>query len=105
MKFVGSVLPIVENLPNYTRFNLLNQIIKSLVSIPSNISEGCSRSSNRDFVRFLEYSLGSGYELETQILISTKLGYVSEKNSKDILEELHIIQKQLVVLIRKVKTQ
>ena len=61
--------------PNEQRFGIASQVTRAAVSIPSNIAEGSSRSSEKDYNRFLEISLGSTYELETQLLISQAAGF------------------------------
>ena len=61
---------ITENFPKSEKWGLGLQITKAGVSIPSNIAEGSSRSSAKDYNRFIEISLGSSFELETQLLIS-----------------------------------
>ena len=61
---------ITENFPKSEKWGLGIQITKAGVSIPSNIAEGSSRSSAKDYNRFIEISLGSSFELETQLLIS-----------------------------------
>jgi four helix bundle protein len=61
---------LVENFPKEERFGLSSQITRASVSIPSNISEGSSRTSEKDYNRFIEISLGSSFELETQLLIA-----------------------------------
>lgn len=61
---------LIENFPKEEKFSLSNQITRAAVSIPSNIAEGSSRSSEKDYHRFLELSLGSAFELETQLLIA-----------------------------------
>ena len=63
-------LKLVETFPKEERYGLGLQITRAAVSIPSNIAEGSSRSSEKDYARFLEISLGSSYELETQLLIA-----------------------------------
>ncbi len=65
---VKQVYRLAESLPVEEKYGLRSQICRSAVSIPSNIAEGCSRSSQIDFKRFLEIALGSSFELETQLI-------------------------------------
>ena len=64
---------------------------RASISIPSNIAEGASRKSNKDFSRFLEIAIGSAYELETQLLISNDLGFLEQEKSENLLFELNRI--------------
>jgi four helix bundle protein len=66
---------ITKSFPKHEKFALANQINNAGISIPSNIAEGCSRSSNKDCSRFLEISIGSCFELETQLLIARELKF------------------------------
>ena len=66
---VKQVYRLAELLPVEEKYGLRSQICRSVVSIPSNIAEGCSRNSQIDFKRFLEIALGSSFELETQLII------------------------------------
>lgn len=66
---------LTEGFPKGEQFRLSSQITKAAVSIPSNIAEGNSRSSERDKARFIEISLGSSFELETQLLIAAALDF------------------------------
>ncbi|MDN3672523.1 four helix bundle protein [Flavobacterium branchiarum] len=75
-KFCSDIYTITSNFPEVEKFGLTNQLRRASVSVPSNIAEGCSRSSNKDFSRFLEISIGSIYEIETQLLIAFDLGYI-----------------------------
>jgi four helix bundle protein len=61
---------LIETFPSSERFSLSQQITSAAVSIPSNIAEGNSRSSEKDKSRFIEIALGSGFEIETQVLIA-----------------------------------
>jgi four helix bundle protein len=74
---------------------LTSQIIRAAVSIPSNIAEGAGRGSEKEFARFLEFSLGSAYELETQLLISEKRKYINSDTSEEIQEVLISLQKRI----------
>jgi|TARA_R100000479_G_scaffold165038_1_gene104141 four helix bundle protein len=79
--------------PESENFGLVNQLRRASVSVPSNIAEGASRKSNKDFARFLEIAIGSCYEMETQIILSNDLGFIDEKTCKLVLEDLETIIK------------
>ena len=79
------------------KFGLISQLRRASVSIPSNISEGASRSSNKDFKRFLRISLGSCYEIETQHLISFDLDYIENTE----LERLNHTLQQIIKMMSK----
>ena len=66
---------ITQTFPNQERFGLALQINRAGVSIPSNIAEGSSRTSDKDYSRYAEISLGSAFELETQLLIAKAVNY------------------------------
>ena len=67
---VKSTYSILHGLPEFEKFGLQSQISTAAVSIPSNIAEGCGKSSNKDFKRYLEIALGSSYELKTQLILA-----------------------------------
>jgi four helix bundle protein len=71
---------------------------RSAVSIPSNIAEGAGRSSEKEFARFLEFSLGFAYELETQLIISERRQYINKEELKEIQEVLISLQKRIAGL-------
>ena len=95
MDIVDKIYDAVDNFPKDERFALISQITRSAVSIPSNIAEGSGRSSGKEFARFLEFSLGSAYELETQLIIAEKRKYIKQCESGIILEELISLQKRI----------
>lgn len=72
------VYEIVQKFPKEERYGLVEQIKRSAVSIPSNIAEGAARNSKKEFMQFLSISLGSISELETQLIIADKLGFLSD---------------------------
>jgi four helix bundle protein len=92
-----------KQLPKEELYGLRSQITRAVVSVPSNIAEGCSRTSERDFKRFLEISLGSAFELETDLVIVEKLGLIDSKSIQEFLVSLHIEQKQINTLITRIK--
>lgn len=76
-EFCTQIYTLTASFPNEEKFGLTNQLRRAAVSIPSNIAEGSSRKSNKDFTRFIEIAIGSAYEIETQLLISSDLGFIN----------------------------
>lgn len=103
MELVEMVYHNTAEFPVNEQFGLINQIRRCAVSIPSNIAEGAGRNSNRDFKRFLGIASGSCNELETQILISIKLGYVEKSNYTAIASKIVSIQNMLYKLQKSLK--
>ena len=92
-KFCSDIYEATQNFPETEKFGITNQLRRASVSIPSNIAEGCSRKSNKDFSRFLEIAIGSIYEIETQLLISNDLLFLSKNELKTLLQNLDAILK------------
>lgn len=86
---------ITESFPTQEKYGLASQINRAGVSIPSNIAEGSSRSSDKDYNRFIEISLGSAFELETQLLIAKELNYGNQPLVNTTLELLAEEEKML----------
>lgn len=92
------VYQITEKLPKEERYGLISQINRCVVSIPTNIAEGAGRNTKKDFDNFLGISLGSSFELDTQLVISKRLGYVSSDDFEKIESELEHIQNMIAKL-------
>lgn len=86
--FCKEVYEVTATFPEAEKFGLVNQLRRASVSVPSNIAEGASRNSNKDFSRFLEIAIGSCYEIETQLLISNDLGYLPSNIMNGLLVKL-----------------
>ena len=99
--FCKLIYEITETFPEKEKFGIINQMRRASVSIPSNIAEGASRKSNKDFSRFLEIAIGSCYELETQLLIAKNLDYISDIELDMLLNDLYQIQKMIFKLKEK----
>lgn len=84
-----------ESFPKSEVYGLTSQIRRSAVSIPSNIAEGQRRGHKAEFIQFLRISYGSAAELETQLLIASKIGYLSEKDYQSLNNVLEEILKML----------
>ncbi len=93
--FCTEVYSITGNFPNEEKFCLTNQLRRAAVSIPSNIAEGSSRKSNKDFSRFLEIAIGSAYEIETQLLISSDLGFITEEKLPPLINKINDLIKMI----------
>jgi len=102
MTLVNTIYDIVHEFPNDERFGLVSQMTRSAISIPSNIAEGAARNSEKDFGRFLEISLGSAFELETQVLIAEKRKYIKRNDSVETIEKLISLQKRISALRKRV---
>lgn len=81
--------------PENEKFGLTNQLRRASVSIPSNIAESSSRNSNKDFSRFLDIAIGSAYEIETQLLISSDLNFIKEEKLNVLNQKLESIVKMI----------
>lgn len=76
--FVVDVYKATESFPRDERFGLISQIRRAAVSVPANIAEGAARQSDKEFAYFLSNAQGSASEVETELIIAHKLGYLSE---------------------------
>jgi four helix bundle protein len=100
---VVEVYKATEKFPREETYGLTSQIRRSSVSIASNIAEGAGRNSNPQFVQFLGISNGSSYELQTQVIISNKLGLMKEEIMKSLLGHIEENQKMNYRLQRTLK--
>ncbi len=91
--FCSEIYNITSKFPESEKFGLTNQLRRASVSIPSNIVEGSSRQSNKNFARFLQITLGSAYEIETQLLIASDLGFINNEESEKLSKNLEFIIK------------
>ncbi len=103
VNLVTEIYLLTDNYPDKEKFGLISQINRCAVSIPSNIAEGAGRSSKKEFALFLGYALASSFELETQLIISINLNFITEAQKVEIIEKLNIIQKKIYSLIKSLK--
>ncbi len=100
---VTRIYQLTEKFPDKERFNLISQINRAAVSIPSNIAEGAGRNSDKEFKQFLAVAHASSFELETQLIISFNLGYIAQPILDELLDQLSELQKMSYSLQIKLK--
>jgi four helix bundle protein len=105
MTLAVDVYKTTSILPREEEYGLKSQIRRASISIPSNISEGCSRKSQREFGHFLQISLGSAFEIETDLLLARNLNLISSDQLNFLLPRLHELQKQINSLITKIRSE
>ncbi|NRA93172.1 MAG: four helix bundle protein [Psychroserpens sp.] len=95
MELIDKNYPITANLPDYEKFGLRSQMNRCAVSIVSNISEGTSKRTNRHFIQFLENSLGSAFEWETQLIICYRQNFIKENKFLELQNRIQKIQSKI----------
>lgn len=91
--------------PSEHRFGLTAQLLKSAISVPSNIAEGYNRGSRKEYLYFLKVAYGSLAELETQCLIAAQQGFFSSTDAGFIENEIDEIGKMMNAVISKLGTR
>lgn len=98
IELVTEVYSITNSLPAEEKYGISSQIRRCSVSIPSNIAEGAGRTTNKDFSHFLDIAKGSSFELETQLIISTNLGYLDKSLFNNFNTKLNEVQRMITGL-------
>ena len=93
--FTGIVYAATREFPNDERFGLTNQMRRAAVSVSSNIAEGSSRSSNKDFARFVEVGYGSLMEVVSQSHLARRQGFLDQETFQSIYNEAEAISRML----------
>lgn len=105
MDIVDVVYTLADSFPKYEIYALSDQVRRAAVSIPSNIAEGSSRTSEIEFARYLEYSIGSCFEVETQMEIAKRRGYITDEQFNGLLNQLQTEERQINQFISKLKNK
>lgn len=105
MDLTVEVYKLVKLLPKEETYALSDQMRRAVVSIPSNIAEGQGRNSDKEFIQFLSIARGSLWELETQIEICLRIGYIDQSLATNIYNLIAEISKMLNPLSNSLKPQ
>lgn len=121
VEYASKVYKITAEMPWFEKKGLCDQLQRAVVSISSNIAEGAAKPSDAEFARFLDTSLGSAFEVETQLLIAKNVGYIKNANDnvnpnsnhndkggvtyEELVEELQEIERQINGLIGVVRKE
>jgi four helix bundle protein len=100
MTLVIEIYRTTEKFPSKEVYGLTNQIRRAAVSIPSNIAEGAARQTQKEFTNFLHIAQGSMSELDTQLELANRLGYLNDNSRNSLNEMMEQIDKMLTGLIR-----
>jgi four helix bundle protein len=96
--FVIDVYKITEDFPKEEKFGLTSQIRRAAVSIAANIAEGAGRKSTKEFLNFLSIAQGSASEVGTELLISQRLNFLTEKDFQSLSVNLDEIGRMITGL-------
>ena len=96
MDLVEEIYKLTASFPIEEKFGLVSQMTRAAVPIPSNIAEGAGRNSDKDFAHFISIAIGSLYELNTQIVLSERLGYINQSQSQELQKKLDNLQRKSV---------
>jgi len=94
---------VTPRIPRIEQFGLTSQMKRAACSVPLNIAEGCGRNSEKDFVHFLDISLGSAHELEYCLLLIKDLGYLETDEFELLSRKMNSIKAMLITLIKLIR--
>ncbi|MBA5247302.1 four helix bundle protein [Marnyiella aurantia] len=93
--FAKKIYLTSQNIASDEKFGLISQMKRAVVSIPSNIAEGSGRNSDREFNHFLAISLGSAFEIQTQLILAKELELLNAETANELLNEVSEIQRMI----------
>lgn len=104
-RLVKTLYELTNTYPPEEKFGLISQIRRAAVSVPVNIAEGAARKGEKEFTHFLHVALGSLTELDTLILLSRDLEFISDEQAILLIEEMDTIGKMIYGLIKKIESE
>lgn len=100
---VERIYKLTALFPAEEKFGLSSQIRRASVSVPSNIAEGYCRQGQKETAHFISIAIGSLAEVETQLIIASKLGYIESTESEELILKINSIQKQSISLRKRIQ--
>ena len=94
-KFCSTIYAETKKYPNGEKYGITSQIRRATISIPTNISEGCGRNSDKEFGHFINIALGSAHEVENLLIISNDLNYLKNEIFNELNDEINTIKRKL----------
>ena len=101
VELAENVYWMTARFPKEEVYGLSMQTRRSAVSIPSNIAEGAARNSKKEFIQFLHVALGSAAELETQLILATRIGFLRDRNVFDLVNQVRSMLLGLLRFLRR----
>jgi four helix bundle protein len=99
MKITKLTYKLTKLFPSSEMYGLTSQMNRAAVSIPSNIAEGAGRNSNKEFTQFLNISIGSCFELETQVILAFEFAYIEKEDLEKFVLDINRLEKMINSLI------
>ncbi len=104
MDLAGILYRLTAKLPNYEQFGLISQMRRAAVSIPSNIAEGQARRTSGEFMQFISHAEGSAAELDTQLILSVKLNFITSTEATPCFNLVDEVRRMLNALRRSISS-
>lgn len=105
MDLVTDIYKLTNTFPSDERFGIISQMQRAALSCPTNIAEGSAKSSTKDFSRFLEISVGSLYELETELNVSRNLEYINNETFEVYQNKIVELQKMIIAFKNRINKE
>ncbi len=105
MDLVTDIYKLTNTFPSDERFGIISQMQRAALSCPTNIAEGSAKSSTKDFSRFLEISVGSLYELETELNVSRNLEYINNEIFEVYQNKIVELQKMIIAFKNRINKE
>ncbi len=99
------IYELTESFPAEEKFGLISQMRRAAVSMVSNIAEGSGKESEKEFIRYLETSYSSAFEVETQLILALDLNFVSSEKAEHALTKIIELQKMIYGFIKSIKNK